>query len=102
GSEHAPHPPPFPSTTLFRSHERHLVDRGGLAHAERPPLGRVPGAQRIEAQDASPSLHPGKDAADAPTDERLPDGLGADLAGKGKDRKSTRLNSSHVKISYAV
>src|SRR5215475_2364498 len=26
----------------------------------------------------------------------------AEIAGPGKDRKSTRLNSSHVKISYAV
>src|SRR5690606_41973088 len=35
--------------------------------------------------------------------ERLPELLGqAFLDGVGEDRKSTRLNSSHVKISYAV
>src|SRR5690606_42128914 len=28
--------------------------------------------------------------------------MGTDSFGKGSDRKSTRLNSSHVKISYAV
>src|SRR5690606_41564596 len=28
--------------------------------------------------------------------------LGRDAAEEGEDRKSTRLNSSHVKISYAV
>src|SRR5436305_3851885 len=27
---------------------------------------------------------------------------GADAPGAGRDRKSTRLNSSHVRISYAV
>src|SRR5207249_10393536 len=33
----------------------------------------------------------------------LPSGIGLDLAVHGKtDRKSTRLNSSHVSISYAV
>src|SRR5690606_41971549 len=29
-------------------------------------------------------------------------GPGAHRTGRGRDRKSTRLNSSHVKISYAV
>src|SRR5690606_40361019 len=29
-------------------------------------------------------------------------GIVTDFSGKDKDRKSTRLNSSHVKISYAV
>src|SRR3989442_4991829 len=37
-------------------------------------------------------------------DERFLDALGLILAcrGRGSDRKSTRLNSSHVRISYAV
>src|SRR6266481_8611247 len=34
-------------------------------------------------------------------DERAP-GLGAAIAAEGLDRKSTRLNSSHSSISYAV
>src|SRR5436305_2153348 len=33
-------------------------------------------------------------------DEGVPDGLGVDH--QHRDRKSTRLNSSHVRISYAV
>src|SRR5436309_15314831 len=33
---------------------------------------------------------------------RLPDGRPAHGGGVPRDRKSTRLNSSHVKISYAV
>src|SRR5436309_7474510 len=32
----------------------------------------------------------------------LPRRRAADLAARARDRKSTRLNSSHVKISYAV
>src|SRR5690606_39459231 len=33
---------------------------------------------------------------------QLPDGLAQAALSRGVDRKSTRLNSSHVKISYAV
>src|SRR3712207_8205005 len=37
-----------------------------------------------------------------PGAEREPAGRGAHRAGGGRDRKSTRLNSSHANISYAV
>src|SRR5438874_9569418 len=66
----------FPYTTLFRSGGRHLCS----AHSSNLPL-------RAD----SSSL-------------RLPDGathLGF-IAAQSVDRKSTRLNSSHVEISYAV
>src|SRR3712207_8701965 len=72
----------FPYTTLFRSRvpgDRHSEERhaqGGAAPAEGRPQPRVGAAQ-------------GADAA-------LPDGS------DGADRKSTRLNSSHANISYAV
>src|SRR5438552_5992274 len=62
----------FPYTTLFRSHARTLPRERRLNNA-----CRVPGMIR------SPS-----DGSDLEEDER--------------DRKSTRLNSSHQIISYAV
>src|SRR2546422_8257835 len=72
----------FPYTTLFRSEGKglalhHHLDRPRLPDDARQPL-RAPGA-RQHAQ-----VHFGE----------------ADLA--GVDRKSTRLNSSHGYISYAV
>src|SRR5690606_41456720 len=87
----------FPYTTLFRSpvHQADREDRG-LRGPEDPLLGRV---------------HPG-DVAGARRDARKPDDAGhvriapARHGGlrllAARDRKSTRLNSSHVKISYAV
>src|SRR5690606_40920203 len=49
---------------------------------------------------------PQPEAADHHWHERVRDRLGHDRGGGGvhpvRDRKSTRLNSSHVKISYAV
>src|SRR5258705_4849892 len=66
----------FPYTTLFRS----LLDP----------------ADRLAAGDGDP-------------EDRRPRGLGGGggcgrcgRAGSGRDRKSTRLNSSHLGISYAV
>src|SRR5256885_9614817 len=86
----------FPYTTLFRSHDRlwkaggRLARRlggGGVAFRQPPFLrGRYPSAEsavfsggRLQAEDPA-SLH----------------------ARTGRDRKSTRLNSSHLVISYAV
>src|SRR3712207_6954717 len=75
----------FPYTTLFRSEG----DAGLRDPAEDRPRDRgaaaVPGQQR--------RVHP-VDAARREVDERLVDEL--------RDRKSTRLNSSHANISYAV
>src|SRR3712207_8882013 len=74
----------FPYTTLFRSHHQ---DRADL-------VGDLPeGGEVDEPRD-------GRAAAD--------DELGSVLAGQVadlvvvEDRKSTRLNSSHANISYAV
>src|SRR5699024_11631999 len=80
----------FPYTTLFRSRDRaivaHVFDSPGVAVAD-------------------PVLAVAKAPVVAAGDDRVPDpGGGAvgqlDLA--AGDRKSTRLNSSHVSISYAV
>src|SRR5436309_9812330 len=76
----------FPYTTLFRSREGegHLV----LAQAQRlrpSPAPLLPLAGLLEVLDeAAPLVH---------------QPIGRWTRG---DRKSTRLNSSHVKISYAV
>src|SRR2546422_4470084 len=66
----------FPYTTLFRSRDQ----RGGGHHADRP---RCPARSRARPRR-------GHRAAQL--------GAGAGL----RDRKSTRLNSSHGYISYAV
>src|SRR5690349_22218242 len=73
----------FPYTTLFRS-ELVVADR---APVEEPAAAGRPGHPGDEGQHRRPA-----DPA-AP----VPDGDGPD-----RDRKSTRLNSSHVEISYAV
>src|SRR2546427_5670139 len=77
----------FPYTTLFRSHPREAVEE---------PVGRVRCDGRSEP---------------APRAPRRPEVLGHAVAedavevereDRGGDRKSTRLNSSHSQISYAV
>src|SRR2546430_5763563 len=70
----------FPYTTLFRSN--------GALHVAVPegPAGREPALlEDLLAVDAAQAAHH--------------DGIGGD---GGRDRKSTRLNSSHSQISYAV
>src|SRR2546422_7409661 len=70
----------FPYTTLFRSAEFFLGEHDRLAKAHE--LARVIGAEHAPAREA--------------------DVLGQGLHVLGRDRKSTRLNSSHGYISYAV
>src|SRR5256885_8103226 len=72
----------FPYTTLFRSvdHAEHALGGGQAALQRRLDLGEV--LQRREQHQ-----HGGEE--------------GGELAHRG-DRKSTRLNSSHLVISYAV
>src|SRR5690242_21125560 len=78
-------PPPrstlFPYTTLFRSLVRASGDAIRVAYGR-----RVNGGRRRPAI----GMHRGVD--DAPRNGRP----------RGTDRKSTRLNSSHMSISYAV
>src|SRR5690349_23576319 len=76
-----PHPSAFlPSTTLFRSCRRPCPAQSEVAQ------GREPGQRGILLQ--KHHLYPRLD--------RPPPLVGLE------DRKSTRLNSSHVEISYAV
>src|SRR5690349_24255553 len=74
----------FPYTTLFRSHER---DRqNGVGDCQ------VDDGERVARREPAPAQ--GELGHTEPLSTRR--------AKPGKDRKSTRLNSSHVEISYAV
>src|SRR3712207_7794668 len=79
----------FPYTTLFRS-----PGERGFA---RPLAGRP-------AQDGAGSGGLGMASSDEDADGGRSSGTGAAVAvvRGGRDRKSTRLNSSHANISYAV
>src|SRR3712207_8561559 len=78
----------FPYTTLFRS------------HAVRSVPVRLPDADRFARGDLPLDLHP--DGAEARVGDRRA-ARGAGPPGESsEDRKSTRLNSSHANISYAV
>src|SRR5688572_31398526 len=72
----------FPYTTLFRS-----GPPGGARAA-------APGAHAGAGRMAGEALHGGCDRGRSAPD--------ADRDGGPRDRKSTRLNSSHSQISYAV
>src|SRR3712207_7698198 len=81
----------FPYTTLFRS-------RAALRLVAAPLAGHRLGDQRAAPVDLLLADH----AGDALLDVRLLDG-GVERGGVDRrDRKSTRLNSSHANISYAV
>src|SRR5690349_22626367 len=74
----------FPYTTLFRSlrrHRRHLVTQTQIQGQVGTP---TPVVLNIHAE------------------QRLAKITWGERAGDSADRKSTRLNSSHVEISYAV
>src|SRR3712207_7757519 len=76
----------FPYTTLFRS-------RGGAADVRRDPVGERPADQRLaEAAEADVGRARARRRVGGALVERH----------RGADRKSTRLNSSHANISYAV
>src|SRR3712207_8021731 len=71
----------FPYTTLFRSHLRHVLSEGGIdVHVV------FGAARRLSAGDDRKAV-----AQEA-----------GQLVRRLVDRKSTRLNSSHANISYAV
>src|SRR3712207_7498117 len=79
----------FPYTTLFRSHQVRRVVRpaslpGGAGQR------RADGLDQAAVRIGGDQLDPGQAARGQIAQERQP------------DRKSTRLNSSHANISYAV
>src|SRR2546429_5192257 len=87
----------FPYTTLFRSHLQQLA---GVIQAAQPRIGRA------DPERAGGILQHARDVAAtdrAQVRETMMLGLPALEPGLGaEDRKSTRLNSSHGYISYAV
>src|SRR5438874_9272412 len=90
----------FPYTTLFRS-ERD--EHGSRQHRARDGLEAARGGVAIgpEAGDQIPGPLPGEEA------HRQREEVAVEIALEGgrrphPDRKSTRLNSSHVETSYAV
>src|SRR5690606_41448835 len=90
-------PPPsstlFPYTTLFRSHN-HPLDLRLVAVTAANILAVAYAFMINDIEDApDDALDPARAAKNPITSGRL---------GIRVDRKSTRLNSSHVKISYAV
>src|SRR5690606_40957414 len=91
----------FPYTTLFRSGGVEEWRFFGAQHrqglAEGHPFQAPAGQSVVQAQQGlRPAVGGGVDR------ERQHAGMLAGVQGAAQDRKSTRLNSSHVKISYAV
>src|SRR5690606_42118561 len=93
---------PFPYTTLFRSHRQRIPGGGGR---KRPASAPVAGTL-----DCFSSVDPGSRRHEAGFATRVRIGLLFPASRSftslrschERDRKSTRLNSSHVKSSYAV
>src|SRR5699024_11670639 len=91
----APPPPPFPYTTLFRSQAPGLSPQSvpcgtperREAHTEGETIMALERIQKIMSEQGLCS-------------RRAAEQIIAE--GRVKDRKSTRLNSSHVSMSYAV
>src|SRR2546426_4983079 len=85
---HPPRSTLFPYTTLFRSREAEREPRREGDHlARQTHRERQPGPEQHAAQHIPPL------------------GIGTEQVGRrwrAQDRKSTRLNSSHLVISYAV
>src|SRR3712207_7602848 len=87
----------FPYTTLFRSRREHLdpeVQMGDLPRLARQGAARRPCAQLAKppGQILAQGGHGGGEVLD----------VRRHRTGEEVDRKSTRLNSSHANISYAV
>src|SRR3712207_7385126 len=80
----------FPYTTLFRSRGGHTGEAVTL-HDAGEALA-LAGAGHVD-------LLAGGEGVDG---ELLAHGVGGGVSGADLDRKSTRLNSSHANISYAV
>src|SRR5690606_39533238 len=98
---HKPESPLFPYTTLFRSEE---LDKSRRLLGADLDAGKISGSlDLLAAIDVAPARHPEAEDFEARAFGRIDREL-AGLAVDGclQDRKSTRLNSSHVKISYAV
>src|SRR3712207_8344527 len=79
----------FPYTTLFRSEDGDPWRALGRAAALAPPRGRGDLREKRHERGLQGAQDPGRRRRE-------------DQAERDQDRKSTRLNSSHANISYAV
>src|SRR3712207_9571585 len=92
----------FPYTTLFRSRDVRLPDADRAARAAVRRNGDLAPLEAAQVA-GEPALLPGQavhPGGDRPRLHRA--GRGARRGDEPQDRKSTRLNSSHANISYAV
>src|SRR3712207_7754965 len=84
----------FPYTTLFRSEERYEDGGEDAAHEELVDLGRQHVREGVGVR---------HDPRPQSSRLRYRPGVARDPGERSRrDRKSTRLNSSHANISYAV
>src|SRR5207249_11843940 len=92
----------FPYTTLFRS--RRGADRRLRSRGEPALLGAARTTARAMGSVLEPPARRCTHEADAARDRPFPAGAASvrpdRRLGERQDRKSTRLNSSHVPISY--
>src|SRR5688500_19516371 len=93
-----PRPAPLPYTTLFRS--ALLLAVRALAHAEGATAGLLHAWSRLAPDLAARSEATARNTA--PKAWRFVGEMEEIAATFDADRKSTRLNSSHLVISYAV
>src|SRR3712207_9452416 len=92
----------FPYTTLFRSSALHLFRDDGLDR-----LAAAARARAACARDDAPASPGGRERGvalhrAAPVSFRGSGDAAREARSPARDRKSTRLNSSHANISYAV
>src|SRR5687768_18325582 len=88
----------FPYTTLFRSARGKICDRDAVARALES--GELAGyAGDVWFPQPAPKDYPWRSM---PHHGMTPHVSGTSLSAQARDRKSTRLNSSHGYISYAV
>src|SRR3712207_7650551 len=85
----------FPYTTLFRSLEQRAVQGVAAGGAAQP-------AHRAAGRGGLPEAERGAGRGRAAAAARARAGRARRATAAQRDRKSTRLNSSHANISYAV
>src|SRR3712207_6896370 len=84
----------FPYTTLFRSDATRMAAKGSLSHRIRLP------GRRDEFRELADAFDTMLARLEAHVAEQRR--FAANASHELRDRKSTRLNSSHANISYAV
>src|SRR5688572_31845711 len=88
----------FPYTTLFRSRQQVVRDAPPAPTRPHPDAPHRPDVEIIDVRDLAVA---GEARVGTGVHGRPPDHV-VTVVGEHSDRKSTRLNSSHSQISYAV